>query len=215
MGNDRGRPDEQPAHDVTLRPFLAALEPVSNREYAVFLTATGHPPPPFIDDPRFGAPGQPAVGISWFDASAYCDWIRAETGAAARLPTEAERECAARGGLAGQAWPWGEAPPASIGALRPVADLAHPHVPSASCENGYGLRCMAENVHEWCSDWYDKDYYRDSPPANPDGPDQGARKASRGGAWRHRVKFTPVAARSSLVPTFQYNDYGFRVYADA
>ena len=74
---------------------------------------------------------------------------------------------------------------------------------------------MADNVHEWCSDWYARDYYVDSPRMDPRGPADGTRRASRGGSWRHRIKFTRVSARSSLSPNYRYNDYGFRVYADA
>src|SRR5690606_11083322 len=95
-----------------------------------------------------------------------------------------------------------------------LATLDRPHVPAPECANGYGLRCMAENVHEWCSDWYDKDYYAVSPPAGPRGPETGKRRASRGGSWRHSTKFTRLTARASLDPGFRYNDFGFRVYAD-
>jgi formylglycine-generating enzyme required for sulfatase activity len=93
--------------------------------------------------------------------------------------------------------------------------MAAPHEPMPSCANGYGLLCMAENVHEWCSDWYDPRYYAVSPPENPPGPADGKRRASRGGAWRHREKTTRVNARSSLEPALRYNDFGFRVYAGA
>jgi iron(II)-dependent oxidoreductase len=70
---------------------------------------------------------------------------------------------------------------------------------------------MGDNVHEWCSDWWDPDYYAVSPVDNPTGPATGERRASRGGAWRHHLKFSRCAARSSLPPSFRYNDYGFRV----
>ena len=69
--------------------------------------------------------------------------------------------------------------------------------------NGYGLFDMCENVHEWCSDWYDPRYYDESPAANPEGPETGVRKASRGGAWRHHIKMSRCAARSSIPPEFQ------------
>ena len=73
---------------------------------------------------------------------------------------------------------------------------------------------MAENVHEWCSDWYAADWYAGSPAHQPSGPESGRRRASRGGSWRHRDVTTRINARSSLDPSFHYSDFGFRVYRD-
>jgi formylglycine-generating enzyme required for sulfatase activity len=70
---------------------------------------------------------------------------------------------------------------------------------------------MSEGVHEWCSDYYDYNYYRNSPERNPPGAACGERRVSRGGSWRHQIKFARCAARSSLPPAFRYADYGFRV----
>ena len=214
MGNDRGRPDERPAHRVALPPFRAARRPVSNAEYLRFLQATGHEPPPFLADERFARPEAPVVGVNWFDAVAYCRWLAEATAIPFRLPTEAERELAALGGLAAADWPWGDASPAARLELAAIATGDRTHVPTALCANGHGLLCMADNVHEWCSDWYDAAYYARSPEAAPPGPSSGRRRASRGGSWRHQVKFNRISARSSLDPSFRYNDYGFRVYAD-
>ncbi len=215
MGNDAGRDDERPAHRVRLPAFRAAVAPLTNAEYARFVEDTGAAPPPFLDDPRFNPPDQPVVGVSWFDALACCAWLADRTGIPFRLPTEAEREFAARGGIEQTDWPWDA--PSWRG--HPLADglaaLDRPHPPDERCTNGYGLLCMAENVHEWCSDWYAADYYAASPVDAPAGPPTGTRRASRGGAWRHMRKFTRVSARSSLDPSFHYNDFGFRVYADA
>lgn len=211
MGKDGSRKDEAPPHEVSIGPFRAAVSPVTNAEYAAFVTATGAPAPPFVGEERFAAPGLPAVGISWFDAVAYCEWLARESGIPFRLPTEAEREFAALGGRDGGDWPW-------EGERHPIADWIDsrdgPHAPREECANGYGLRCMAENVHEWCSDWYDAGYYAVSPRESPAGPPDGKRRASRGGAWRHRDKTTRINARSSIPPEFRYSDYGFRVYAD-
>src|SRR6185503_8456192 len=80
--------------------------------------------------------------------------------------------------------------------------------------NGMGLFDISENVHEWCSDWFGEHYYTDSPTVNPRGPMTGIRRSSRGGSWRHQIKITRVAARSSLPPGFQYSDYGFRCAMD-
>jgi formylglycine-generating enzyme required for sulfatase activity len=215
MGNDHGRADERPAHQVEVEPFRAAVSPVTNAEYAAFVEARGHEPARFLGDDRFCEPRQPVVGVSWFDAFAYCEWLAAETGVAFRLPTEAEREYAALGGLEGIDWPWGNEAPEAVEKLQGIVPLERPHVPGPECANGYGLRCMADNVHEWCGDWYDSGYYGVSPLRSPRGPDTGKRRASRGGSWRHQVKFNRISARSSLDPSFRYNDYGFRVYADA
>lgn len=212
MGNAGGRLDERPAHRVVLAPFRAAASPVTNEEYQRFVEATGAALPPLAEDARFGTARQPVVGISWFDAVAYCAWLSAAMGIAVRLPTEAEREYAARGGLAGD-WPWEGNDCSGHPAFSAIATLERPHEPMAACANAFGLRCMVENVHEWCADWYDPSYYEASPAEQPTGPALGARRASRGGAWRHSTKFTRVSARSSLDPSFRYNDFGFRVYA--
>jgi formylglycine-generating enzyme required for sulfatase activity len=80
--------------------------------------------------------------------------------------------------------------------------------------NAYGLYNMCDNVHEWCSDWYAPTYYAVSPERNPLGPEASERRASRGGSWRHHIKMSRCAARSSIPPEFKYADYGFRVACD-
>ena len=215
MGADDRRRDERPAHQVSLAPFRAAECPVTNQQYAAFVDQANAASPPFWSQEHFRIPDAPVVGISWHDAVAYCEWLSEQIGSHFRLPTEAEREYAARGGLEGADWPeptdaWPDDP-----ARAEVAAAEHPHVPLDACRNGFGLYCMADNVHEWCSDWYDRSYYTRSPEIGPTGPSEGVRRASRGGSWRHRIKFTRVTARSSLSPNYRYNDYGFRIYADA
>jgi formylglycine-generating enzyme len=214
MGNDSGREDERPAHRASLRAFRAAVAPVTNAEYSHFVRATDAVPPRFAGDARFSAGEQPVVGVSWFEAVAYCAWLASLTGTRYRLPTEAERERAARGGSGGD-WPWDGEGLETHPRYEEIARLDRPHAPSAACANAFGLWCVAENVHEWCSDWYDERYYHASPRVCPAGPTSGRRRASRGGSWRHAIKFTRVSARSSIDPSFRYNDYGFRVYADA
>jgi len=75
----------------------------------------------------------------------------------------------------------------------------------------FGLFGISTNVHEWCADWHDHDYYRQSPEVNPSGPDEGIRRASRGGAWRHVYTMCRVTLRSKLAPSFRYNGYGLRL----
>ncbi len=206
VGGDLRRPDASPTRLVLLEAFRVAIAPVTNAEFLRFREATGHASLPFDDDETLSVPAQPAVGVSWFDAVAFLEWLTAELGLPCRLPSEEEREVAARGGLRGEPWPWGSKEPEDLPHLAYIANRRQPHAPSPACANGYGLQCMADNVHEWCADLHSLE---------ADLSDVGARRASRGGSWRHHRKFTPVAARSSLPPDRRYSDYGFRVYADA
>lgn len=210
MGSDAGQEVERPVHRVWVDAFAMALTQVTVEEYGLFLKATGRTLPPFWNDANFHHPRQPVVAVSWFDAVAYCDWLSAAMGLRYRLPTEAEWESAARGGLDGKLFPWGDDPPTS----RPryiKRWQTGPEVVRESEPNAYGLFEMCENVHEWCSDWFSPDYYAISHERNPQGPDAGERRSSRGGSWRHHIKISRCSARSSIPPKFQYADYGFRV----
>jgi formylglycine-generating enzyme required for sulfatase activity len=203
MGSAAGRPDEQPVHAVSLATFRMGRTPVTREQYAPFLRTHGVAPPWWLD-PAFGQGDQPVVGVTWFEAVAFAEWL----GAGCRLPTEAEWEWAARGGLVGAPTPWGGAiPPGEV----PAGPLAAPWRVGCGTPNGYGLFDMGTIVHEWCLDWYAAGYYAASPPEDPRGPEEGERRASRGGSWRHHVRWSPPAARSSLPPEFRYADYGFRI----
>jgi len=214
MGSATGQEDESPPHHVQISPFQISKYAVSNRCYALFIAATGTAPPPFWDMPSFDDPDQPAVGVNWFEAMAYCKWLADRLGMAFRLPTEAEREFACRAGTS-TAYPWGDLPDdaARLSSGYGRRWETGPEVVGGP-PNGFGLCNMADNVHEWCSDWYGKEYYRTSELLDPRGPESGKRRASRGGSWRHKVKVTRCSARSALDPVFRYADYGFRIAAD-
>jgi formylglycine-generating enzyme required for sulfatase activity len=210
MGCDRGQDNEQPVHRVWVDGLRLAACQVTNAEYALFLNATGAPVPPFWSDRNLNHPEQPVVAVSWFEAVRYCDWLSHMTALNYRLPSEAEWERAARGGVEGKLFPWGDDPPQS----RPQYSSrwqTGPEPVGRGEPNGFDIYDMCENVHEWCSDWYDAAYYGCSPERNPHGPATGTRRASRGGSWRHHVKISRCAARSSIPPEFQYADYGFRL----
>jgi len=210
MGCEAGRDDEKPVHRVWVDAFQLAACQVTRAEYARFLASTGRPAPVFWDDANFQDPRQPAVGPSWFDAEAFCQWLSQLTGRAYRLPSEAEWERAALGGAEGALYSWGDLPPETL------PDYAArwktgPEPVDSYAPNAYGLFHMGDNVHEWCADWYEARFYERSPERNPRGPDCGSRRASRGGSWRHHIKASRCAARSSIPPEFHYADYGFRV----
>jgi sulfatase modifying factor 1 len=212
MGSPEGRPDERPVHEIEVRALRVALTPTTRTQYAPFLHDTRAAQPPWWDDPQFGAPDQPVVGITWFEAQAYAEWLSERFSARWRLPTEAEWERAARGGLSQAATPWGEALPVDE---VPAGELRGPWPVGRGTANGYGLFDAGTIVHEWCTDWYSPAYYASSPRTDPPGPDEGERRSSRGGSWRHHVRWSPPGARSSLPPQFRYSDYGFRLVREA
>jgi len=209
MGADDGQDDERPVHRVWVDRFELAIHPVTRAHYAVFLQETGHAPP---RDWVAGSadPDLPVVGVSWLDAQAYCAWRSGSGPNSVRLPTEAEWERAARGGLEGVRFPWGDAVPAWIpgGGRGP---LTGPWPVTLGEPTAFGLYGIAANVHEWCHDWHAAAYYSSSPDRNPPGPASGVRRVSRGGSWRHATTISRVAARSKLDPSFGYTDYGFRI----
>jgi formylglycine-generating enzyme required for sulfatase activity len=212
MGSAGGRPDERPAHVVQVASFHLGRTPVTRAQYAPFLGAGAASAPPWWSDPAFADPDQPVVGVTWFEARAYAAWLGTTLGGHWRLPTEAEWERAARGGLEDAPTAWGaELPRGEV----PAGPLAAPWAAGRGRPNGYGLLDAGTVVHEWCLDWYGAGYYEVSPAADPRGPDEGERRSSRGGSWRHHVRWSPPAARSSLPPEFRYADYGFRVLREA
>jgi formylglycine-generating enzyme len=210
MGSETGQDNERPLHRVWIDEFYLAPHQVTNYDYRHYLAATGVLPPPFWNDSNFNDPQQPVVGVSWHQAQDYCNWLTVATGQIYRLPTEAEWERAARGGVDNALFPWGDAPPESLPNYA-TRWRTGPEPVGQSEPNAYGLFDICANVHEWCSDWYDPNYYAASPDRNPRGPESGQRRASRGGSWRHHIKVTRCSARSSIPPQFQYADYGFRI----
>ena len=111
MGSDTGQENERPVHRVWVDAFEIAECQVTNAAYARFLAATKHRAPLHWSDAHFSDAEQPVVAPSWFDAVAYCEWLSAGSGRRYRLPTEAEWERAARGGVEQKQFPWGDEPP--------------------------------------------------------------------------------------------------------
>src|SRR5256885_4141757 len=209
MGTERGQEDERPPHRVIVDGFELGVFPVTRAEYERFVEVTRHEPPRDWWQPLFALPDLPVVGVSWLDAVDYCAWRSERDGRTVRLPTEAEWEFAARG-RQDALFPWGDVMPGWIpnGGRGP---LQGPWPVTLGEPTDFGLFGIATNIHEWCADWHATDYYSRSPERNPPGPDNGVRRASRGGAWRHAYTMCRVTLRSKLDPSLRYNDYGFRV----
>ena len=164
-----------------------------------------------------GLGDHPVVHVSWNDALAYCRW------AGRALPTEAQWECASRGGLPGARYPWGE----DLGeqwrcniwqgtfpTVNTEADGWLTTAPVRSYEpNGYGLWQTVGNVWEWCADWWDAEYYARSPERDPLGPEHGRVKVLRGGSYLCHDSYCNryrTSARSSNTPDSSMGNAGFR-----
>lgn len=164
-------------------------------------------------------PDHPVVHVSWFDAVAYCRWE------GSRLPTEAEWECAARGGLVGCRFPWGDELAEEEGYRCNIWRGQFPDVNTADdgwpgtapavsfAPNGYGLYQAVGNVWEWCADWFHPRAYRFSAREDPAGPAHGTSRVTRGGSHLCHVSYCyryRVAARSSNTPDSSASNCGFR-----
>ena len=208
---------ELPVHNVCISAFDMDFHEVTNAEYAECMddgvcTAPRHLYS-YTRDPYLGNPAYddfPALYVYWHQALEYCTW------AGKRLPTEAEWEYAARGGLSGKRYPWGDTLSATYANYYNSGDpWDNDTSPVKSFEpNGYGLYDITGNVWEWVNDWFQTDYYSVSPTNDPPGPTTGEnnRHVLRGGSWR---TFTwggglRVAYRLWSWPDENYYEVGFR-----
>jgi sulfatase modifying factor 1 len=205
--------ETRPVHTVYLDAFYMDVYEVTNAQYKKFMDATGYKAPYYWNDSTYNAPNTPVVGVSWNDAKAYAEW------ADKRLPTEAEWEKAARGGLVGKRYSWGDnithddANYSGIGG-KDVWTCTSPF--GSFAPNGYGLYDMAGNVWEWCADWWADNYYVSSLKSNPKGPDSGSYKVLRGGSWSNPDYTLRTAYRTGAFnPPYVFNDFGFRCVKDS
>jgi formylglycine-generating enzyme required for sulfatase activity len=202
-GDSDCRSDETP-HDVTIsRGFwLGQTEvPVQAFKHFTLATEAAMPKPP-EGDPNWADPSMPISNVSWSSASAYCAWV------GGRLPTEAEWEFGARAG----------SPQPRYGPLDQIAwfasnSKAHAHLVKKFLPNDVGLYDTLGNVWEWTSDFYERDYYAQSPSIDPTGPASGEYRVLRGGSWLRSPSDVRVSLRYPALPNSPDQAVGFRCAA--
>ena len=212
MGKNSASPsDWQPEHKVSIEGFYLDKYEVTNLQYLEFCRATNHALPMFWGMKEFRCgeefPDYPVVGISFFEAEQYAKWAKK------RLPTEAEWEYAARGGLVDKNYPTGDqldSTKANYGRKYKGSLKAGSLQP-----NNFGLYDMAGNVWEWTSDNYNGDYYQTSPLENPKGPERGRFKVIRGGSWHSGAMCNQNYYRNGVSPSWVDFAVGFRCAANA
>ncbi len=221
MGSSYGHIDETPIHRVYLDAFYIDKYEVTNLQFSEFLNQKGNQEESgvaWLDtsdedclieyrngkyQPKLGYENHSVIEVSWYGAKAYAEW------AGKRLPTEAEWEKAARGGLVGKKYPWGDSIDSSkanygenVGQTTTVGRYP---------PNNYGLYDMGGNVWEWVSDWYEEDYYSSSDSyRNPQGPNYGSERVIRGAGWSNDASYLCSASRSYVNPDSTSNHLGFR-----
>ncbi len=222
-GSNQGGRDEAPRHIIHLNPFALDIHPVTNEQFVRFLEVMGGEKDGNNNDMirlresrlkrsggklsiESGYARHPVVGVTWYGATAYAKWV------GKRLPTEAEWEVAACGGVEDSLYPTGaviERSQANFFSSDTTAVMSYP-------PNDYGLYDMAGNVYEWCQDWYDFHYYNLSvqEPNNPKGPLQGVYRVLRGGCWKSLKEDLRCSHRHRNNPGTMNGTCGFRCAAD-
>ena len=206
MGSTEGESDEQPLHTVRVDDFYIGKYLVTQALWRAVMSENLNS--------FAGCDNCPVVRVSWEDVQAFIQKLNEMKGKRFRLPTEAEWEYAARGGnkslgfkYAGSnnidevAWYWSN----SGSKTHPVGQKK---------PNELGLYDMSGNVWEWCNDWYDPDYYKNSPGNNPKGPSSGSYRVLRGGSWNIIPQFCRVANRLRYYPSNRNSGFGFRLAHD-
>ena len=203
--------DHSPVHPVRLDSFYMDRYEVTNAQYLQFCQATGHRLPEFWEMSGFrcgpGYPNHPVVGVSWWDAFDYAAWC------GKRLPTEAEWEYAARGGLTAMDFPNGDSLQPWEGNYNKSGN-GGPVAVGSYRANGFGLYDMQGNVVEWVADFYGAAYYASSPAANPRGPEAGRFRVIRGGGWHSGASCNKVYYRNALPANWVDFNVGFRCAKD-
>lgn len=196
--------DEQPIHKVTVSSFYIGKYEVTQKEWIEIMGG---------ENPSYGeeCADCPVDGVSWIDVQMFIKKLNEKTGKNFRLPTEVEWEFAARGGNKSQNLKFSGSNTASDVAWYSLKTDKKIHPVGQKKPNELGLFDMSGNVWEWCNDFYDGNYYSNSPASNPKGPDKGKDRVLRGGSWYSQSNDIRIATRYRFFPNFRTNANGFRL----
>jgi formylglycine-generating enzyme len=206
MGSNHFYMMERPEHNVTLKSFYIDKYEVTVAQYRSFCDTTKRQMP---KAPRWGwIDNNPIVNVSWKDATAYAKW------AGKRLPTEAEWEFAARGGIQSKGYKYSGSDNIDEVAWYQKNSKKMTHPVGTKMPNEIGIYDMTGNAYEWCADRYSGDYYKVSPKENPQGAHIGNDRVLRGGSYNEDSDIGRVTSRNSRRPGAAVSRYGFRCVMD-
>ena len=196
--------DERPVHRVCLDAFRIGRHEVTQDQWVKIM---GYNPSSFEKGGRY-----PVESVNWNHVQEFIQRLNKLGRGRFRLPTEAEWEYAARSGGKNEIYSGGDDPGAVAWYTENSNGETHPV--GLKAPNGFGLFDMSGNVWEWCSDWYESAYYKESPGNNPKGPERGKYNIVRGGAWNDGPRWLRVSGRGRNGPVFRYFNLGFRCAQD-
>lgn len=207
--------DDLPVHNVYLNDFYIGKYEVTFKQYDLFCENTGREKP---DDNNWGRNNIPVINVNWYDATAFCKWLSEESGKNYKLPTEAEWEYAAKGGVKSKGFLYAgsndinEVAWYSADSSKQENDLVHydkTQEIGSKQPNELNIFDMSGNVWEWCIDRYDKDFHKHSLIPHPKGKDYTA--VARGGSWYNPATYCISTHRNYDLRDVKDNDLGFRV----
>lgn len=202
--------DETPLHQVQVSAFKMGKTEVTLGQFKKFVAEAGRTDLVSDDFMQYNNQGDqaPVVMVSWHDAQDFIAWLNQQTSKNYQLPSEAQWEYACRAG-GRQAYCGGNNIDDVAWYIRNIVGGLHPVGQKQA--NGFGLYDMSGNVLEWCRDWYAGDYYKHSPPADPNGPSSGEARVNRGGSWMDSPRRLRSANRDYDSPGSRSVNLGFRL----
>ena len=236
MGNEySGALDEKPEHKVTLSNFYISKYEVTFDMFDHFCKSTGYP---LADDGGFKRGQNPLINVSWMGAIKFCNWLSTRFGYdrvynlkidssgttirsinwnanGYRLPTEAEWEYVAKGGSKSKGYIYPGSNNADSVAWYLANSQGRPHKVGTKKPNELGVYDISGNAFEWCWDYYNPDYYKNSPENNPHGPDKGIHRIYRGGYFNSDLDFIRITKRFALAPNLRTGLIGIRLARNA